>query len=148
MIRKRLYLRKYDWVVHTYFAVSNYYVDEIMRRLLQLDCDDNTAEKAYKNMSSEKLNNGLCYSNLKLKESVLVVAKTTSASEFANSLHHELVHLQSHIAKRYNLNPLGEEVAYLSGEIMLKLYPSVAHLLCDCCRKKGNNGKIRNVRYN
>lgn len=136
MIRQRIYIEKYDWVVHAYFALDTYYVQEIMDLLWDLGCDSSTMDKAYDNLSSGELNTGLCYSSYRKRESVFVVAMTTSAAQFANSLHHELTHLQSHIGQVFHLNPTGESVAYLSGEIIMAMYPKVKHLLCDCCRKE------------
>jgi hypothetical protein len=107
-----------------------------MDLLWELGCDAEKAKKAYENLTSGELNNGICYSNYAKKESVFVVAKTTSAAQFANSLHHELTHLQSHIGYVYFLTPQGEEVAYLSGDIIMQMYPKIKHLLCDCCRKE------------
>lgn len=136
MIRQKIYIKEYDWVVHAYFAVTTYYTDEIMDKLWLLGCDGETMELAQRNLDKGDLNTGLCYSNYHRRESVFVVAKTTSAAQFANSLHHELVHLQSHIAQVYFLQPTGEDVAYLSGELIMRMYPKIKHLLCDCCRKE------------
>lgn len=136
MIRQEIYIPKYKWTVHAFFAVSEYWVEPIMDLLWELGCDAEKAKKAYENLTSGELNNGICYSNYAKKESVFVVAKTTSAAQFANSLHHELTHLQSHIGYVYFLNPQGEEVAYLSGDIIMQMYPKIKHLLCDCCRKE------------
>jgi hypothetical protein len=136
MIRQKIYIKEYDWVVHAYFAVMTYYTDEIMDKLWLLGCEGETMELAQRNLDKGDLNTGLCYSNYRRRESVFVVAKTTSAAQFANSLHHELVHLQSHIAQVYFLQPTGEDVAYLSGELIMRMYPKIKHLLCDCCRKE------------
>lgn len=135
MIRQRIYIEKYDWVIHAYFALDTYYVQEIMDLLYDLGCDSSIMDKAYDNLSSGELNTGLCYSSYRKRESVLVVAMTTTPQEFINSLFHELTHLQSHIAQMYHLPPTGEAVAYLSGEVIMQIYPKVKHLLCDCCRK-------------
>lgn len=144
MIRVDIYVKEYNWNIHAFFAVSEYYVDEIMDMLWNIDCNSDTALKAFENMTSGRLNTGFCYSNYAQKESVMVVAKTTSAAQFANSLHHELVHLQSHIGKAFYLEPTSEDVAYLSGEIMMTIYPKIKHLLCDCCRYEKKKNKMHN----
>lgn len=136
MIRQTIYIDKYDWEINAYFYVSEYYTEEILEMLWHLGCDADTAKKAYRNLSSGQLNTGLCYSNYVKRKSVFVIAKTSSAAEFFNSLHHELTHLKAHIANVYRLNPLGEEIAYLTGEIAREMFPKVKHLMCDCCRKK------------
>lgn len=141
MIRQEIYIREYDWIVHALYAVTDYYVEEIMDYLWTLGCDAHKAKQAYENMTSGQLNNGLCYSNYVKKESVLVIAKTTSAEEFTNSMFHELTHLQSHIAQVFYLKPTSEDVAYLTGGIIMQMYPKVKHLICNCCRKNNKHSK-------
>lgn len=136
MIRQKIYLPKYDWAVYCYYAVSTYYVDEIMERLYEIGVDANNAFEAYKNMSAGELDTGLCYSNYSLHKSVMVVSNASSPAEFFNSLSHEIRHLTSHIAKTFNLSSTGEPVAYLSGEISREIYPKVCHLLCNCHSKE------------
>lgn len=136
MITQSIYIQKYDWLIHAYFAVDHYYVDDIMGHLWEIGCDAEHAKKAYENLSSGELNTGLCYSNYDKQETVLVIAKTSSADEFLNSLLHELVHFQSHVQKVYDLEKTGESVAYLVGDVVMLMYPKVKHLLCDCCRNE------------
>lgn len=135
MIRQRIILPHFDdWEIYAYFAVSKYMTDEIMEKLWEIGCDGDTALQAYRNLASCELNTGLCYSNYRQRKSVMVVALTTSAAEFLNSLHHELCHLTSHIGKVFDLDPTGEDIAYLSGEISREMYPKIGHLLCEECR--------------
>lgn len=136
MIKQNIYIEKLGWLVHAYFHKTKYDVDEIMEKLWDLGCDSDTALSAYKNLSSGDLNTGLCYSNYKNKESVLVIGKTTTAAEFFNSFHHELKHLEAHISKVYEFDPIGEDAAYLSGELAMIMFPKIKHLICDCCRNE------------
>lgn len=136
MIKEDVYIKDYDWIVHFYFAIDTYYVKEIIDLLWNLDCDADTMTIAHENLSSGDLNNGICYSNPAARESVVVTAMTTSAAQFANSLFHELSHLLSHICKYYHMKPTGEPIAYLSGDIIMHIYPRIKHLLCDCCRQE------------
>jgi hypothetical protein len=107
-----------------------------MERLWEIGMDANNARQAFENLSMGNLNTGLCYSNYSMRKSVLVIALTSSPAEFINSWHHELEHLESHIGKVFNLNPTGEDIAYLSGELAMEMYPRIKHLICDCCRHK------------
>lgn len=135
MIRQRIILPHYDdWEIYAYFAVSKYMTEEIMDRLWEIGCDGEAALQAYRNLAGGNLNTGLCYSNYRNKKSVMVVAMTSSAAEFFNSFHHELCHLTAHIGKVFGLDPVGEDIAYLSGEISMEMYPKIGHLLCDECR--------------
>ena len=136
MVCKELYVERYDWIVHTFFDVDESCAEEIMDVLFNINCSAETARVAFDKITSGKKNVGLCFTNYKMRESVLVVSKSTSSAEFINSLHHELVHLPSHIAHECNLDPQGEEIAYLSGDIIMRIYPHVAYLLCDKCRNK------------
>ena len=101
---------------------------------LQIPADK--AKRAYENLTSGELNTGLCFANPELREAVIVVAKASEPSEFINSVSHENHHLASYIAKQFGLDPTGEEVAFLAGELMKEQFPYIKHLMCDCCRKK------------
>lgn len=137
MIRQKITLPDYDnWIIYAYYATTRYAVDEIMDRLWEIGMDANNARQAFENLSMGNLNTGLCYSNYSMRKSVLVIALTSSPAEFINSWHHELEHLESHIGKVFNLDPTGEDIAYLSGELAMEMYPRVKPLLCDCCRHK------------
>lgn len=137
MIRQKITLPDYDnWTIYAYYATTRYAVDEIMERLWEIGMDANNARQAFENLSSGNLNTGLCYSNYSMRKSVLVIALTSSPAEFINSWHHELEHLESHIGKVFNLDPTGEDIAYLSGELAMEMYPRIKHLICDCCRHK------------
>lgn len=87
------------------------------------------------NLSSCKLDTGLTYSNYSTHETVMVIGINSSAEEFMNSFCHERKHLEMHIAKAFDLNPWGEEVAYLSGKIGQKMYRVAKKFLCEHCRK-------------
>lgn len=137
MIRQKITLPDYDnWTIYAYYATTRYAVDEIMERLWEIGMDANNARQAFENLSRGNLNTGLCYSNYSMRKSVLVIALTSSPAEFINSWHHELEHLESHIGKVFNLDPTGEDIAYLSGELAMEMYPRIKHLICDCCRHK------------
>lgn len=136
MVKQTIYIEKFGWLVHAYFHKSRYDVDEIMEKLWDLQCDSTTAKRAYENLINDRLNMGLCYSNYKNKESVLVIGKTSSSSEFLNSLVHELTHLQSHVCKVFNLDPLGEDIAYFTGDLSREMYDNIKEFLCECCKKK------------
>lgn len=136
MIRQEITLEKYDnWKIYAYYAVSTYYIDEIMEHLWHIGVDATNAKRAYHNLSSGDLDTGLCYSNYRNKETILVVAKTSSAAEFLNSLTHEASHACIHISGAMNVDNKSEEYAYMVGELCREMYPKVQHLLCTHCRK-------------
>lgn len=136
MIRQRIYLNNYDILVHAYYATTQYYVEEILDRLYEIGCRGTNLRRAEENLASRELNTGLTYYSPTHREAVMVVALTSSAAEFYNSLLHELSHLTAYIAKDDNLSFTGEAIAYLEGDLAREIFPAVRGLLCDCCRHK------------
>lgn len=134
MIYQEVIIPKYDWRVQCFFAVDGYYLDDIMEKLWEIGCDGSTAKKAYDNINANELNTGLCYSNARMRETVIVTAITSSAAEFAHSWVHELSHCAVHIAQASNIDIRGEEFCYLVGNLAKTLHPFVSDLLCNCCR--------------
>lgn len=135
MIRQVAYLPEFDWVIKAYFSVSSYWVNEIMAELAFAGANEEQMWKSYDSLISGNLDEGICFSGADTRTSILVVAKTSSAAEFYNSTTHEFCHLAAQIAQIIGVDPAGEEVAYMVGEMARDFYPSIKHLLCDCCRK-------------
>lgn len=136
MIRQRIYLDNYDILVHAYYATTQYYVAEILDKLYEIGCRGYNLRRAEDNLASGKLNTGLTYYSPRHREAVMVIALTSSAAEFYNSLMHELSHLTAYIAKDEGLSFTGEAIAYLEGDLAKVIFPVVQPLLCDYCRKK------------
>jgi hypothetical protein len=136
MIRQQIYLDDYDILVHAYYATTQYYVEEILNRLYKAGCRGYNLQRARNNLSNGKLNTGLTYYSSQNREAIMVIAKTSSAAEFYNSLLHELSHLTAYIAKNEQMTFTGEEIAYLEGDLAVRIFPVVQPLLCDCCRHK------------
>ena len=137
MIRQRFDIEEYGWKVEVYYAVDCYYTDEIMGRLYDIGCRGDVLETAYRNLSSGKPDTGLTYSNYGTRQTVMVIGITSSPAEFQNSYDHERKHLEAHMAKALGIDPWGEEICYLSGNIGQKMFDKARLLLCDCeCCKK------------
>lgn len=135
MIVQEIKLNKYNWVVHAYYSISTYYVEDIMEHLWEIGIDGNSAQKAYENMMRNELDTGLCYSNYIQRQTIIVIAPTSSASEFLNSMTHEAGHACVHIATANYIDLKSERFTYMLGDLCMAMYPKVKHLLCDCCRK-------------
>ena len=136
MLRQTIHLSEWDWTIYAYYSVAgHYYTDEIMDRLVSLGCRGRNLQRAYTNLSSGKVDTGLTYSNLLKRETVMVVGYASSGAELFNSLLHEMRHVEEHIAKANHIEPYGEPVAYLTGELGRQMYSCIGHYLCDCCRK-------------
>lgn len=136
MIYQEIKVPKYRWMIHAFYDTTASDIDAVMGALYDINCDYRNASKAYENLDNGEINTGFCYSNYRRRASVLVISKTSSAMEFINTWHHELNHLQAHIAEVFFLDPLGEDLAYLTGDIASEMFPRIKHLFCDCCRKE------------
>ena len=137
MIQKRINLKNYGgWIIQVFLDTSSDDVDEIMERLWSINVNATQARKAYQCLSGEVLNTGLCYSNLKLRQSVIVVALTSSSAEFFNSLVHEIAHACIHISSELGIDLHSEGFTYLMGDVCIEIYSEAKRLLCDCCRNK------------
>lgn len=134
MLRQTIHLSEWDWTIYAYYSVGHYYTDEIMDRLVSLGCRDRKLQRAYSNLSSGTVDTGLTYSNLLNRETVMVVGYASSGAELFNSLMHEMRHVEEHIARASHIEPYGEPVAYLCGELAWQMYACIGHYLCDCCR--------------
>lgn len=130
MIRQSIELENYDWRISVYYAVHGYYVDEIMERLADVGMKGRKLRRAYRNLSSGKLNTGLTYA--KDGEAVCVIGKASSAAQYADSLQHEVMHLAKFIGKAERLSPYSEEVCYIGGEIARKMWPKSKLLTSEC----------------
>lgn len=136
MIRQRFILDKYDWEVFVYYAVDDYYADEIIDLLYEIGCRGKNLETAYSNLSNGKLDTGLTYSNYQSRQTVMVIGLASSPKQFINSFEHETFHLKQHIAQAFDMDIWGEEIAYLSGDIAQKMFPKVKLFICECGKHK------------
>lgn len=135
MIVQDFYIPKYDWRVRVYYAVTTYWTSEILCELHRIGCRGEDFKQAYRNLSSGALNTGLTYSDFEDRETVMVIALTSSPGEFQNSWDHEKGHLCRHISQVFKIDPYGEEAQYLSGEVGQKMFPIAKNFLCEHCRK-------------
>lgn len=135
MIVQDFYIPKYDWEVRVYYAVDCYYTGRIIADLRRVGCRGADLMGAFRNMRSCSLNTGITYSNTRDRQTVMVIALTSSPDEFQNSWDHEKGHLCRHISKAFGIDPYGEEAQYLSGEVGQKMFPIAKRFLCEHCRK-------------
>ena len=123
MIVQEIKLNKYNWVVHAYYSISTYYVEDIMEHLWEIGIDGESAQRAYDNMIRNELD--LCYSNYIQRQTIIVIAPTSSAKEFLNSMTHESGHACVHIATA-NYRP---KVGKFCLEICMAMYPKIKHFV-------------------
>lgn len=136
MIKQQIKVKRISWIVYVYYSVTKDNIEEILFRINKLHLPISYSKSAYSILSRNKFNSGFTYSNTKLKQSIVVITKTTSASEFVNSFIHEIGHLANHIALTYHLDRNGEEIQYIAGDIGQEMFKRCHTLMCDCCRNE------------
>lgn len=136
MIRQRFFVKSVEWRFYVYYVVTEPHADEILEQLEAIGCDGENLEKAHENLISGKCDTGLTYTNQSSHETVVVIAKTSTALEYLLSLTHEMGHAACHIAQYYGLDLGGEKVRYISDTLIEKTWPISRELICDCCRHK------------
>ena len=130
MIGQRFYIDKYDWQVMVLYEVGSDSAN-IVIGMLESICDDNEIlDTAYESLSNGKPNTGFTYSDYDKRRSFMVIGKTTSPSETLNTIVHEANHLKSHIATVFNVDEKGEEVCYLIGDIVRRMYGVFRKFIC------------------
>ena len=104
---------KYNWDVCAYYYTDGYDVETIISKMKEMGAKKVYTEDARENMEKDNLNTGICYSSPS-KQTIIVIAKTSSPDEFMSSLAHEQKHLCSHIEQFYDIDSFSEEAAYLA----------------------------------
>lgn len=134
MLRQRIYIHRYHWEVVVYYESDYRDASYILRELDETGVDDDTYRKAARNLDAGLTDTGLTYSNMDERKSVIVLSKTSSKAEFANTWFHELIHCANHIALANGLDPMGEPIAYVGGELARSMQPIAARLMCPTCK--------------
>ena len=132
MIIRNIYIEQYRWNVHCYFAVTDYYTEEILSVLDSLGCSDPVYDRVAVKMELNELNTGFTYSNKISHETLMVIGLASSNEEYINSISHELRHLCDDIASAVGIPSSGEEIAYLTGDIASQVADVIEVLVCDC----------------
>lgn len=136
MIRQELHIHRYNWDVIIYYDSDWRDAFEILDALDAVGVDERTFRSAERNVMNGIPDTGLTYSNTDERVSVIVLSKTSSKSEFANTWFHEVLHCAVHIAKANGLDCSGEAIAYVGGELARDMQPIAARLMCPTCKNK------------
>ena len=129
-------LTKWDWRVRVFYVVDLIPIDFIIEELYGIGCTEKDVDNAIEVLDNGKDNRGITFSNDKERESIIVIGETSCPAQFSNSFDHEKLHLAMHIARVDNIDPFGEELAYLAGEIGLQTFPIAKRFLCEHCREE------------
>ena len=136
MIVQELSLGKYSWNVKVYYAISFYSTEEIIEDLLDLGCEEEDIALTLESMDEDAFDFASTHTNLLQRRTVIILGKSSSAKEFANTLAHEVGHLAAHISIADNIDPFGEEIQYLAGKITEEMFDVSERFLCEHCRKE------------
>lgn len=109
-----------DWNIELYIEPENINIQELLEVMQDFGCNYESVRLTYENIKKNKYNKGFTYS--KLFQSLMFIGPTTSKEQLINTIAHESRHLQQHIANIYNMNQNGEQVCYLTGEIVSIIY--------------------------
>ena len=128
-------LTKWNWRVRVFYVVDLIPIDFIIEELKGIGCNNKDIDTAISVLDNGEDNRGITFSNDKERESIIVIGETSCPAQFSNSFDHEKLHLAMHIARVDNINPFGEELAYLAGEIGFQTFPIAKRFLCEHCRE-------------
>lgn len=124
----------WDWTAIVIFSTDGYDNEEVFRHLVECRAPDSIMQKVSANLEMGRDNEGFTFSNPSLRRSVVYIGPTTSGEEFLSTFVHELAHLVADICIADGVSLKGEAIAYLEGEIALRLSDIVCKMSCDHCR--------------
>jgi len=136
MLCQEFQLKNWNWKVRIFYVVDFIPIDYIIEELKGIGCNQKDIDGAIDVLNSGKPNKGITFSNDIKRESITVIGETSCPAEFNDSYAHEKFHLAMHIAKEDNIDPFGEELAYLVGEIAFQTFPIAKQFLCEHCREE------------
>lgn len=134
MIMQEFTLTVTPWKVTVFYHPSWRNLDLIIKTLYDAGCDGEDLDDAVNTIESGYLNTGFTFTNGNKRVSVLIISKTTDASQFNDTYDHEKGHLAMHICQYDDIDPFSEDYQYLTGEIGRMMFPVAKHFLCDHCR--------------
>lgn len=130
MIKQTFELSTVGYRVTVYYAIHGYFVEQIMDDLDRIGVSKRNRRKAYANLTSGNVNTGLAF--VGSGEGIAVIGKASEASQYADSIQHEVMHLAIFIAKAEGIKLDSEDVCYLGGEIARRMHPVSKLLTSEC----------------
>lgn len=116
------YFKINDWTIKLYLNGTQKDLDMILDDLSNIYCRNNCLIELAYDLLEVKENVGFTFTNAALKKSIIIIGLQYDKSELINTIAHESRHLQQHISNWYHLNENSEDVCYLLGEIVQKIY--------------------------
>lgn len=122
---KGIKIKKYDWEVDFFFDVDKNDYYDIEDSMYWMMASNSQLKDLQETLERDEPNSGITYSNLKTRRTVVIIGKSISNAEFNDTIVHEIQHIIQSISKVYGIDPYGEEIAYLSGDIVKLISPEV-----------------------
>ena len=138
VLAQEFYLYDFFWNVKVFYVVDSAPIDFILEQLSKIGCSGKDLDNAEIILEQKSENNGMTYSSFDDRESIIVIGATSCPAEFQNTFDHEKIHLAMHLSKYFDIDPYGEELAYLVGSIGLEMFPIAKKFLCEHCREELN----------
>lgn len=123
----------HDWDVIFLFAFNDGDLERIGEALLWAKAPDSIAGKVADNVLAGRLNEGFTYSNPWLRRTVFAMGETSSGPEVLDTTVHEIIHILQHISMEDDIDPYGEAIAYLGGNLSHTISDIVCELSCPRC---------------
>lgn len=132
MLDREINIRR--WKTLFLFSFGTDDIERVFDALLWADAPESIVRKVSENVSAGRLDEGFCFSNPRIRRTVVGVGKTSTASEFLDTTIHEIVHVTQDIAHTDGIEPWGEDFAYLAGDISRCVSDIVCEMSCPHCR--------------
>lgn len=133
MIEREVHIQ--HWTALFLFSFDPQDAEDIEDALLWADAPHSIIATVRSNVLAGRLNEGFCYSNPLLRRTVYAIGKASSGPQVLDSIVHEIIHIVQHIGQADGLDPYGEQVAYLGGNISREISDIVCELSCPHCRE-------------
>ena len=133
MTVQRVSLPDWRWTVAFCYDATAFDTENVLNLMDGAGISPDKMEAARRILSGIRPDSGLTASSFRSRSSVCVIGRATSVSEFQNTYDHEKGHVTMHIAEAIGIDPFGEELQYLAGEIGRKTYPVARMYLCANC---------------
>lgn len=101
---------------------GKYNIEYILDELYKVRCTYKQATEAYKTIYKKEKDIGFTYANYFTQSSVMFIGKPSSFDQLLNTIAHESRHLQQYIADYYGIDQNSEDVCYLLGNLVQKIY--------------------------
>ena len=131
MIIRRV--RIHHWDILFLFSFDESDMESIYDALLWVEAPDSIISHVSENVYAGRLNEGFCYSEPSIRRTVFATGAAESGPEMLDSIVHEIIHICQHIAQEDGINPFGERMAYLGGDISREVSDIVCELSCPHC---------------